>query len=135
MRLAPGSEAMLPVPTTKMANVGVVLAAIETVTVAAGGDRHAPVDGLVWQIVSVTGNVTGPVSADTVIVPVAPTLTVATANAAAPFALGSASEPSPEAVAPSATMSGAAVADAVSSSVLTPDSDGAGSSPSHVNLS
>ena len=84
----------------------------------------------------VTGKVIeDPVSAETVIESAAPTLTVATAKAADPVMLGNETVPLPLTVATSATISGPAVAVAVSSSVLMPASVGAGSSPVQVKLS
>src|SRR5262245_25238186 len=65
-----------------------------------------------------TGNVALPVSADAMMFPFAPTFTVATANAPAPFAPGMFTMP-PLAAA-KATMSGVALNDDASSKVLIP---------------
>src|SRR5437867_1301805 len=84
-----------------MPNVGVALASIVVVTVAAAAPRHAPVVGLVWQRDSVTGSGTPPVSAEAVITPLAPTLTVATANTPVPVAPGTLTIPPLDSVAAS----------------------------------
>src|SRR5215475_8585770 len=74
-----------------------------------------------------TGRFTPPVSAVTVILLLAPTLTVATANAALPFGPGMFTMPSLVGVAASATISGTSTDEAVSRSVLTPTNSPAGS--------
>ena len=74
-----------------------------------------------------TGSVALPVSADAVIVPVAPTFTVATAKAPVPFGPEMFTMPSLVSVAAKATMSGTGVADAESKSVFSPMLIGAGS--------
>src|SRR5262245_65546228 len=71
-----------------------------------------------------TGKVALPVSADAVMFPFAPTFTVATANAPAPFVPGMSTMP-PLAAA-KATMSGVALNDDASSKVLIPVSGVAG---------
>src|SRR5215510_13785773 len=73
-----------------------------------------------------TGKVAFPVSADAVMVPLAPTFTVATANAPVPLAPGMFTMPSLVTVAANATTSGTGVADAERSRVLTPTVMGAG---------
>ena len=55
--------------------------------------RQAPLAGLVWQIEIASGKVVLPVSALTVIVSEAPRLTVATAKALLPLALGIVTSP------------------------------------------
>src|SRR5437867_627244 len=76
-----------------------------------------------------TGRLAPPVSAVTVIRPLAPTLTVATANAPVPVAPGMFTIPVLPAVAPSATMSGTGVGDADKSSVFTPVMTAGGTTP------
>src|SRR5262245_34669255 len=73
-----------------------------------------------------TGNVNPPVSVDAVIVPSAPTFTVATARAPVPFVPRMFTMPSLVAVAAKATMSGTGVADAENKSVFRPVMMGAG---------
>ena len=74
-----------------------------------------------------TGRVAPPVSADAVILPLAPIFTVATANTPVPVVPGMFIMPSLLRVAPRATMSGTGVADAEKSSVFNPELIGAGS--------
>src|SRR5262245_59876221 len=69
-----------------------------------------------------TGSVAFPVSADAVILPPAPTFTVATAKAPFPFAPAMFTMPSCVAVDPSATMSGTGDVAADSNRVLSPTS-------------
>lgn len=54
-RLTPGESATVALPVTKMPKVGVALAAIVVVTVDAGVARQAPVVGLVWHSLRLTG--------------------------------------------------------------------------------
>ena len=68
-----------------------------------------------------------PVSADAVILPLAPTFTVATANAPVPFVPRIFTMPSLVGVTAKANMSGTGVAEAESSSVFSPVLIGAGS--------
>src|SRR5262245_15243107 len=70
--------------------------------------------------------VADPVSAETVINPLAPTFTVATANTPAPLGPGMFTIPSPLGVATRATISGVGVVDADSRRVLSPDTTDAG---------
>src|SRR5262245_2926204 len=70
-----------PEPLTKMPKVAVELAAIAVVTLDEAVLRHRPVPGLVWQIVTVTGTLAVPVSAEAVMDPAAPTFAVATEKA------------------------------------------------------
>jgi hypothetical protein len=126
IRFVAGLKATLPLPWTKIPNVGVALASIVVVTLLAGGAKQAPVVGLVWQRERFTGRVAPPVSADAVIFPLAPTFTVATANTPVPGAPGMLTIPSPPLetpfmVAANATMSGIGVADAKNSSVFSPE--------------
>src|SRR5262245_45533661 len=72
------------------------------------------------------GRVADPVSAVTVIAPLAPTFTVATANTPAPFGPGMFTMPSPLGVATRATISGVGVVDADRRRVLSPDNTDAG---------
>src|SRR5689334_5679161 len=71
-------------------------------------------------MVSVTGNVAAPVSAEAVIWPSTPTLTVATANTPVPVLPGTLTMPSLLMVAASATISGTGEVEADSSSVFSP---------------
>ena len=88
---------------------------------------QSPVTGLVSHRLIATGNVVLLVSADAVIVPVAPTFTVATAKAALPLVPGMFTMPSLVVVAAKATMSGIGVAEAESKSVFSPMLIGASS--------
>ena len=124
-RLLAGSNGTLPEPCTKIVKVGVALALIVVLTVGPIAEVHCPDDGLVWQSVLVTGSEAAPVSADAVIDPVAPTLTVATAKAPAPFVPGILRMPSPDAVAPRATISGTGEVEADSNRVFRPTTFGA----------
>ena len=110
-----------------MPNVGVASAVIVELTLFAGGNIQAPVPGFVSQMDKAIGNVASPVSAVTVISPLAPTFTVATAKALEPKAPGSLIIPSPAGVVASATMSGTGVFDADSNSVFRPVVTEAGS--------
>jgi hypothetical protein len=47
IRFVAGSNGTLPVPCTKIPNVGVALALIVVITLLIGGAKHAPVVGLV----------------------------------------------------------------------------------------
>src|SRR5205823_3645884 len=85
---------------------------------------HCPLDGLVWQIPMVSGNFADAVLAAAVIVPPAPTLTVATANG--DCAAVTCRMPSFLMVAASATTSGVGVVDPESSRLLSPILIGAG---------
>src|SRR5262245_11739720 len=124
-----------PVPATNTLNVGVALAATDVVTLADGGARQAPVAGTVSQTKRLTGTGTLPVSATTVTVPAAPTLTVATANAPVPVRPGMFTMPFCLGVAASATMSGPGFVDAESRNVLTPEMTTAGFVFVHLKLS
>ena len=119
-RLLARSSAIVSVAVAKKANVGVPPAEMVVVAVTAGevGLMQTPVDGLVSQTLSVTGSVADPVSALAVIVPVAPTLTVATAKAPLPPADAGRSS-TPVSVA-NAIISGTGVLEADSSRVLRP---------------
>src|SRR5262245_25857365 len=75
-----------------------------------------------------TGSVAFPVSADAVISPLAPTFTVATANAPVPLVPGILTTPGSDGgVAASATISGTEIVEAESSKVSSPVLTGAGS--------
>ena len=126
MRLFAGSNEIAPLAVAKMLKVGVALALIVVVTVAAGVARHWPFAGLLWQIVSLRGSVAEPVLADPVIAPLAPTLTDAVANAPVPAEPETRKMPSPVAVAESATTSGVRPVDPDSNSVVRPVTTGAG---------
>src|SRR5262249_54339552 len=63
-----------------------VAALMVTATVGVGVTRQAPLCGLVWHSVKVTGRLAAPVSALTVNVPAMPALKVATAKAPTPLA-------------------------------------------------
>jgi hypothetical protein len=73
-----------------------------------------------------TGKEVLPVSADAVMVPVAPTFTVATAKAPVPFVPGMFAIPSLVSVAANATMSGTGLEEAERTSVFSPVLMGAG---------
>ena len=90
------------------------------VTVLLGGAKQAPVTVLVWHRVMLRDRLTVPVSALTVVVPVAPTFTLATAKKPVPVVPGICTMPSFVVVAPKATMSGIGVADAESNNELSP---------------
>jgi hypothetical protein len=104
----------------KIPNVGVAPALIVSVTLPAGAPRHTPVAGFVWHTEMATGSETLPVSAAAVILPVTPTLTVATANTPTPVDGEMFTIPLLSGVAASATMSGIGVGDADNGTVLTP---------------
>ena len=98
-------------------------------------ETHWPVAGFVSQRLIITGKAAFPVSAEAVIVPVAPTFTVATANTPVPVAPGMSTMP-PLAAA-KATMSGVVLNDDESSRVLIPVSAAAGArvfSAANVNI-
>ena len=83
-----GLSGIAPVDWTNIENVGVAPGAKFSETVLEGGARHWPLLGSDWQRLKVTGRVADPVSADTVICPAAPALSLATAKApAAPLAI------------------------------------------------
>src|SRR5262245_35435395 len=123
MRFVAGRNGIGPVAFTKTAKVGVAFVLICVCTVGVGSSRHRPLWGSVWQSESVTGRLAVPVSAETVMKPGAPRLTDATAKAPT---LARRTIPSLDAVATSATMSGAGVAEARRKNVLTPEVMGAG---------
>ena len=123
MRFAPGFNGTGPPAATKMEKVGVPFWGMLTLIDGCAGLTHWLL-AFVWQMLMASGSATPPVSAVTVMVAVAPTFEVATANAPEPpttfkmlFGL---------AVAEIAMMSGTGVADAVSKSVLMPENVVAG---------
>lgn len=120
IRLLAGSNGTVPVPVTKIENVGVAPALIVVVTLLTGADRHAPVTGSVSQMDKSTGKVTLPVSGVAVILSWLPTFTVATAKALAPELPASFTIPSPVGVNARATISGTGVSDADKRSEFTP---------------
>src|SRR5271154_6890923 len=63
MRFTAGLKVTLPFPATKIPKVGVALALIVVDALAAAVARQAPVCGLVWHSVRVTGNTADPVLA------------------------------------------------------------------------
>src|SRR5258708_5988772 len=67
MRLVSGRNGTAPPAVAKMPKVGVALAPIIVETLDEGVARHAPVAGLVWQIVMASGRVAAPVLAVAVI--------------------------------------------------------------------
>jgi hypothetical protein len=87
-RLTPGESGTAALPIAKMPKVGVALAAIVVVTLAAGVARHAPVVELVWQTSNVTGRFAVPLLALAVIYAELPRLTAATAKSPVPVAPG-----------------------------------------------
>src|SRR5262249_42372831 len=111
MRLLSGANDTLPVAAAKIPKVGVAAGPMKLVTLSPAGPMHPP-DASVWQSAMVTGRLAGPVSAETVMVPGAPTFTVATAKAPTPLWPGTFKRPSLSTVAANATMSGTGVADA-----------------------
>ncbi len=109
-----------------MPKVGVALALMLVVTgsvVGIVGFVQAAVAGSVSQIVMLTGRMALPVSTEAVMVPFAPTFTVATANTPV---LAKFTIPSLFSVAANATMSGTGPVEAESNSVLSPTTPGAG---------
>src|ERR1700733_13902146 len=125
MRLTPGMSATGALPVTKMPKVGVALGGMSIVTLGVGAVMQAPLVGLVWHIVSVTGRLAMPVLAAAVIVASTPRLTVATANTPVPVAPGISTKPgSPDAA--SATMSGTGWVEAERFKVSTPTVEAAG---------
>jgi hypothetical protein len=117
MRLVCGTNGTLPLAVAK---IGVALALIVVVTVEPIDEMHWPLIGLVWQRLMASGKVAAPVFAVAVIEALAPTLTVATANAFEPLVPVMCRMPSFCAVAANATMSGTGVAEPDSSKVLRP---------------
>jgi hypothetical protein len=105
---------------TNIPNVGVAPELTVVATVLVGIDKQVPVTGLVSQIKIFTGIFAPPVSADAVMVALAPTFTVATAKAPAPPAPGTFKTPSLLVVAAKATMSGTGELEAEKSKVLSP---------------
>src|SRR5262249_31769830 len=120
-----GSNGTVPLPFRKIAKVGVALALIVVATVGPMADVHSPELGLVSHNVMLSGSVAFPVSTDAIISALAPTFTVATANAPAPLAPRMSTIPLLPAVAPRATISGTDVFDADISKVLSPSTIGA----------
>lgn len=104
------------------------------VVVAAGPEMHCPLCGLVWQTESDTARLAPPVSADTVMVPEAPTSTVATETAPAPLLPGISRIPGSP-LATRATMSGTGLLDPDNSNVLTPETTAAAGALAHANVS
>src|SRR5262245_21688567 len=132
MRLLPGSKGTVPPPVTKTATDGWAPAGMVVVTVGPAGCRHTPAV-LVWQSDTVIGSATVPVSAETVMVPDAPTFTVATAKKPVPVGPGIFTRPSLSTVAARATMSGTGMAAAENNSVFNPTMIGA-CAPAHAKL-
>src|SRR5262245_7406773 len=89
-------------------------------------EMHCPVAGLVSHKKTFTGKDALPVSADAVMLALAPTLTVATEKAPVPSVPGMFAMPSLVTVAAKATMSGTGVAEAENKSVFRPMKLGAG---------
>src|ERR1700722_10972764 len=73
-----GAKGMAPLACRKTAKVGVAPAASVRTPEPAGLARQAPVLGFDWQIVACSGRVAAPVSAETMICAVTPTLALAT---------------------------------------------------------
>jgi hypothetical protein len=104
-------------------------------TLPASDPRHTLVVGFVWQSAMLTGRLARPVSADAVMLALAPTLTVATAKTPVPVATARAPvsvDPGMSTIpgsllAARATMSGTGFVEADRSNVLTPAKMGAGS--------
>src|SRR5262249_22506654 len=120
IRLLAGSNGTGPVPVTKMAKVGVCPELICIVTLLVGAPRQAAVAGAVWHNETVIGSATAPVSADALIWPPAPRLTVATANAPLPPTPATSTIPLPFTVAAKATTSGVGIHDAENNTVFNP---------------
>lgn len=107
--------------------VGVALAAINVVTLGLSDEIHSPLTGLVWQRDTFSGKDASPVSTEAVMIPVVPTLTVATANTAVSLVPGTFAMPgSGGSVADKATMSGTGPNEAENSNVFRPVLMGAG---------
>ena len=104
----------------KILKDGVALAAIVLVTLALGATRHSLVAEFVWQSEMFTGKFTIPVSAEAVMMPIAPTLVAAIEKTPVPVTPGICTIPSPDGVTAMAIISGVGVFDAESSRVLTP---------------
>jgi hypothetical protein len=127
IRFEAGSKGTLPVLWTKIEKVlGVANAFIWEITLGPVTEIHCPVTGLVWQRDMFTGKIAPPVSAEAIMLPFAPTFTVATAKAPTPFVRGTLTTPSSVVVAANATMSAKSELEAESSSVLSPVLIGAG---------
>ena len=90
---------------------------------------------MVAQTNGFTGKVTPPVVGMAVMMPVAPTFTVATAKAPVPLVPGILTMPGSGAVAARATMSGIGVADAENASVFRPALIEAAAAFAHLNAS
>src|SRR5262249_7709716 len=117
-RFAAGSNGTVAPAPTKIPKVGVAFESIVVETVEPAVPRHCPVDGLVWQMARLSGRVAGPGSILAVIVPAAPTFTVATANA--PPLMVTSTMPG-SLLAAKATMSGTGLDEPESRIVLTPE--------------
>ena len=116
----------MPAPWTKMPKVGVAPALIVVDTLGAIPEMHCPVLGFVSHRKTFTGRIAAPVSADTAILALAPTFTVATEKTPVPLVLGTFTIPSFVNVAASATISGIGVGEADNSRVLSPELMAAG---------
>src|SRR5262245_11030423 len=120
IRFPAGSNGTLPLLCTKIANVGVAPALIVVDTLGPIPEMHCPVAGFVSHRKMLTGRIAAPVSADAVMVALAPTFTVATAKAPTPLAPGMFKMPSLLVVAANATMSGRGEFEAAKNKVLSP---------------
>src|SRR5262249_18244227 len=125
-RLFAGSKAIELVAVTKIANVGVALAPMSVLRLPLTGVAQLPVAGTVRQMPIATGRFASPVSAPTPIAPAAPAFVVATAKAPVSPVPPMLRMPSREGVVATATMSGVAATEALSSNVFTPVMVGAG---------
>src|SRR5262245_43151352 len=104
------------------------------VTLGVGGAMQAPPD-VVWQTWRISGSAVSPVSAENVMLPGAPTLALATANAPAADGPGRCTMPSLVVVAPRAMTSGTGALEAESEKVLTPTMNGTEPTFAHEKLS
>ena len=108
-----------------------MLAAIITVTEVVGAPRQAPVVGLVWRIVRLTGSVMSSQSTVTVTTAAMPRLTLATAKARAWLVPGRRNTPSWVGVAAKAITSAGCLVSADNNKVFTPMMLAAALEPEH----
>ena len=123
-RLAAGWNGIVCPAVAKIEKVGVPFWLIVVVTLAAGGAKHRPVLGSLWQIPMVVGMTPDPIAAAVMAAPT-PTLIVATEKAPDPLAPGMCKMPSLVVVAESAITSGVGVEEKERSTVSTPGKSGA----------
>jgi hypothetical protein len=135
MRLLAGSNGTAPLAVTKIPKVGVAPELIVVATLPAAVCTQAPVDGFVWQTVTVIRSVAAPVLVVTVMVSPEPRLSLATANTpVAGDPLVTCTMPSFFKVATRAMTSGVGFVEACSRSVLSPVTVAAGVVPAQLKL-